>query len=143
MASYRNGGRPSGLFTTRVFSPQSVWKLAYAGSVGSQGLLGIPVVHRLRWDSQLQGVSLVWPFEITVPSIPAGRPGVVHAEIWPSAAPFDHELGRCPGEQQVRAVVRLWQDQDQRQALGEMFAAVPADEDIRRERDGFGHQLDR
>jgi precorrin-8X/cobalt-precorrin-8 methylmutase len=113
--------------------PQSVWKLAYAGSVGSQALLGIPVVHRLRWDSQLQAVSLVWPFEITVPSIPAGRPGVVHAEIWPSVAPFDHELGRCPDEQQVRAVVRLWQDQDQRQTLGEMFAAVPADEEIRRE----------
>jgi precorrin-8X/cobalt-precorrin-8 methylmutase len=113
--------------------PQSVWKLAYAGSVGSQALLGIPVVHRLRWDSELEKVSVVWPFETTIPSIPVGTPAVVHAEIWPSIAPFDHETGRCPDEQQVRAVVRLWQDHDQREILGEMFAGVPADEDIRRE----------
>jgi precorrin-8X/cobalt-precorrin-8 methylmutase len=113
--------------------PQPVWKLAYPGSVGSQALLGIPVVHRLRWDPQLRDLSLVWPFEFTVPSLPVGTPAVVHAEIWPSAAPFDHEPGICPDERQVRAVVRQWQDQDRRGILGGVFAGVPIDEDIRRE----------
>lgn len=113
--------------------PQSVWKLAYAGSVGSQALLGIPVVHRLRWDPRLRDVSLVWPFEVTVPLIPVGTAGVVHVEVWPSAVPFDHEPGSCRDQRQVRAVVRSWQDQDRCRTLAEMFAAVPPDGDVRRE----------
>jgi precorrin-8X/cobalt-precorrin-8 methylmutase len=113
--------------------PQPVWKLAYAGSVGSQALLGIPVLYRLRWDPHLREVSLVWPFEVTVPSFPVGTPGVVHAEIWPSASPFEQEPGICPDERQVRAVVRQWQDQDRSGTLDGVFASVPIDEDIRRE----------
>ena len=113
--------------------PQPVWKLAYAGSVGSQALLGIPVLHRLRWDPQLRDVSLVWPFEVTVPALPARTPGIVHAEIWPSAAPFDHESGTCPDERQGRAVVHQWQRQDQSGTLGGGFSAVPVGDDIRRE----------
>jgi precorrin-8X/cobalt-precorrin-8 methylmutase len=113
--------------------PHSVWKLAYPGSVGSQALLGIPVLHRLRWKAELRDVSLIWPFEVTVPSFPAGTPGVVHVEVWPSAAPFDNEAGICRDERQVRAVVRQWQDQDRRGTLAGAFAGVPIDEDIRRE----------
>lgn len=113
--------------------PHSVWKLAYPGSVGSQALLGIPVLHRLRQDPHLRDVSVVWPFEVTVPSLPAGTPGIVHAEIWPSAIPFDHEPGRCPDEQQVRAVVHDWQERDRDGCLAGVFAGVPGDEAIRRE----------
>ncbi len=113
--------------------PQPVWKLAYAGSVGSQALLGIPVLHRLRWDAQLRDVSFVWPFEVTVPSLLPGTPGIVHAEIWPSAIPFDHEPGGCADERQVRAVVRQWQDQDRGGTLAGVFADVPDEEEIRRE----------
>lgn len=113
--------------------PQSVWKLAYAGSVGSQALLGIPVVHRLRRDPRLREVSLVWPFEVTVPSVPAGTPGVVHVEAWPSAAPFDRERGSCRDQRQVRAVVRLWRERDRRRSLAGMFAAVPSDRSVRGE----------
>jgi hypothetical protein len=51
---------------------QPVWKLYTTGSVGSQALLGLPVLARLR---RLPGVT-VWPFE------PPGR--VVLAEVWPS-----------------------------------------------------------
>ncbi len=62
---------------TRRLAIQSAWKLYTTGSVGSQALLGLPVVHRLlgrygarAWD---------WPFE------PADRPdAIVIAEIWPS-----------------------------------------------------------
>jgi hypothetical protein len=41
--------------------PQPVWKLWGAGSVGSQALTGIPVVHRLRHEPQLEAISRVWP----------------------------------------------------------------------------------
>ncbi|MGE5288773.1 MAG: hypothetical protein ACM3ML_16560 [Micromonosporaceae bacterium] len=42
---------------------QPVWKLFGAGSVGSQCLMGIPYVRRLRFDPELGTVSRVWPFE--------------------------------------------------------------------------------
>lgn len=51
---------------------QPVWKLFGNGSAGSQTLLGLPVLSRLR---RLPGVT-VWPFQ------PMGR--VVLAEVWPS-----------------------------------------------------------
>jgi molybdopterin-guanine dinucleotide biosynthesis adapter protein len=54
--------------------PKSVWQLTGPGSVGSQSLTGLPVIHRL---SQLPGVS-VWPFD-EVTSAP-----VVLAEVYPS-----------------------------------------------------------
>lgn len=68
---------------------QESWKLAYAGSVGSQALLGIPRVRALRDDEALAPVSRVWPFETGLTGDPAGgvRPAVVHAEIWPGVVP--------------------------------------------------------
>jgi precorrin-8X/cobalt-precorrin-8 methylmutase len=113
--------------------PQSVWKLAYAGSVGSQALLGIPVVHRLRRDPQLRDVSVVWPFEVAVPVEPPGNPLIVHAEIWPSAAPFSHESGTCPDGQQVRAVVRYWRHLDRSGQLRLLFESAPDAETVRQE----------
>lgn len=64
--------------------PQSAWKLAGAGAVGSQSLVGIPVVHRLRHHDALRAISQVWPFEVLEPKPPAGSAAIVHAEIWPS-----------------------------------------------------------
>ena len=52
---------------------KSVWMLCNPGAVGSQSLLGLPMIHRL---SQLRGVS-VWPF------LKAETP-VVLAEVYPS-----------------------------------------------------------
>lgn len=67
--------------------PFSVWQLAGAGSVGSQTLMGIPIVHELHTHPSLRDRSVVWPFECGFTDDPAGgRPAaVVHAEIWPSA----------------------------------------------------------
>jgi precorrin-8X/cobalt-precorrin-8 methylmutase len=69
----------------------SPWKLYTAGSVGSQALLGIPVVAALRDHARLHACSLVWPFETGVGWAGAAsrRPLVVHAEIWPSLWPAD------------------------------------------------------
>lgn len=53
---------------------QPVWKLYTTGSVGSQVLMGLPMVHRL---AQGAGVA-VWPFD------DVGAAPVVLAEIYPS-----------------------------------------------------------
>lgn len=106
--------------------PQSVWKLAGAGAVGSQSLVGIPVVARLRDHEALHDVSRVWPFEVHVPELPAGSPAVLHAEIWPTIVPFDDEPGVYRDEKQVRAVVRHWRGLDRACRLANLFAAAPA-----------------
>ncbi len=54
-------------------SAQVVWKLFTTGSVGSQSLMGLPMIARL---AQMGGVS-VWPFENTATP-------VVLAEVYPS-----------------------------------------------------------
>lgn len=56
-----------------VKGAKSPWMLFNPGSVGSQSLLGLPMIHRL---SQLPGVA-VWPFQ------PPEAP-VVLAEVYPS-----------------------------------------------------------
>ncbi len=53
----------------------TLWQLSGAGSVGSQALMGLPVLHRLR--ARFPGQISVWPFE------PLDRP-VAFVEIWPS-----------------------------------------------------------
>jgi precorrin-8X/cobalt-precorrin-8 methylmutase len=113
--------------------PQSVWKLAGAGAVGSQSLVGIPVVARLRDHEPLRDVSRVWPFEAHVPDLPAGSPAVLHAEIWPTIVPFADEPGSCRDEQQVRAVVRHWRELDRAGHLGNLFAAAPDNEAVQHE----------
>ena len=114
-------------------SPQSVWKLAGAGAVGSQSLVGIPVVARLRDHEALRHVSRIWPFEVHVPNARAGSPAVVHAEIWPTIVPFADEPGSCRDEQQVRAVVRHWREQDRAGHLANLFAAAPDNGPVLRE----------
>ena len=56
----------------------SCWQLAGAGAVGSQVLMGLPVLSRLR--RRLADDLAVWPFESSQKSNAA----VVLAEIWPS-----------------------------------------------------------
>ena len=65
---------------------QSVWKLLGRGSVGSQALLGQPVLRHLRSKSSpLHGKCAVWPFETKFkkPDLTTGK-SVVLAEIFPS-----------------------------------------------------------
>ncbi|MEL6571709.1 MAG: molybdopterin guanine dinucleotide synthesis [Pseudomonadota bacterium] len=51
------------------------WQLAGAGSVGSQVMMGLPVLHRLR--QQFKENISIWPFE------PSAKPITV-MEIWPT-----------------------------------------------------------
>ncbi|MEM1343610.1 MAG: molybdopterin guanine dinucleotide synthesis [Pseudomonadota bacterium] len=68
------------LVEMRVVRAQPCWKLYTTGSVGSQALLGLPALARLRGDRRLSGLQ-VWPLEtgLTAPKAP-----LVLAEIYPS-----------------------------------------------------------
>lgn len=63
--------------------PFSVWQLLGNGSVGSQSMVGIPMIARLR--KRIPG-SRVWPFESTQGA------RVVHAEAGPIAIDVDYRL---------------------------------------------------
>jgi hypothetical protein len=92
--------------------PHSVFKLYTPGSVGSQALTGIPVVHRLRTHPLLRDLSLLWPFETGFGEIlAAGRcPFVIHAEIWPGVV-------QQQAEQILRDDSQLIKDQAQVRAM--------------------------
>ena len=105
--------------------PFSVWQLAGAGSVGSQTLVGIPVLHALRTHPDLRERSVVWPFECGFTDDPtAGRPNaVVHAEIWPSSLGRpDPALHPVKDAGQVIALARRLAELDAAGDLADRFA---------------------
>lgn len=87
----------------------SCWQLSGAGAVGSQVMMGLPVLHRLR-KAFAPHVS-VWPFE------PANAQ-ITFAEVWPSLV-----VGKAPD-----GAVK---DAHQVQTLAAYFAQMPA-QDIAR-----------
>ena len=65
---HHNGHQAGGLAEKRLIDTwmvgaQPCWKLAYTGSVGSQSLTGIPVVHELRHHRTWADRARIWPFE--------------------------------------------------------------------------------
>lgn len=60
---------------------KTVWQLFYSGSVGSQTLVGLPALNRLRSTPSLAGCVSIWPFDsgLRVPDRP-----LVLAEVYPS-----------------------------------------------------------
>ncbi len=96
---------------------QPVWKLFTTGSVGSQSLTGLPMIHRL---SQHPAVA-VWPFDA-----PAQ---ITLAEIYPSllatAVTAALSTGAIKDEVQVRLLAQsLWR-LGQSGLLGGLLAAAP------------------
>jgi hypothetical protein len=99
--------------------PQSSFKLYTTGSVGSQILLGLPVLARLR--RRFAGEVTVWPFE-------GLDRRIVFAEVYPSLFPFEDlatKIYRCKDEQQVIATARLMGHADDLGLLGEMLELPP------------------
>lgn len=86
--------------------PKSVWQLYGNGSVGSQAMVGIPVLHRLRHNEVLRDYSRVWPFETGWMFAMQDGPCVLHAEIWPGAIPTDLTLHNVKDAAQVISYVR-------------------------------------
>ncbi len=101
---------------------KTVWQLAYAGSVGSQVLLGLPALKRLVGDPRIRGQAAVWPFEtgLSVPDAP-----VVIAEIYPSLLRQEIRQRSKPDEildtAQVRVNAQAFALLDQQHRLAPLF----------------------
>lgn len=98
---------------------QSVWKLTYPASVGSQALLGLPAIHRLLKDPALALHSSVWPFET---DWDARLRGIIHAEIWPSVRDSTNQPFEIKDARQVAAMRDRALDADAAGALRRFFA---------------------
>ncbi len=92
-----------------------VWQLLGAGSVGSQALLGIPVVHRLARTFN----AAIWPFE-------APR-DLTLAEVYPSllSSAVTAAADPIPDRAQVRLLARALFNLSQRGQLGPLLATPP------------------
>ena len=88
----------------RATGAKTVWQLAYAGSVGSQALLGLPALKRLTARHGLRDRAAVWPLETGLR--PSGKP-VVLVELYPSLLRREVAELRLVGEIADRAQVRV------------------------------------
>ncbi|HYN32203.1 MAG TPA: hypothetical protein VES40_06240, partial [Ilumatobacteraceae bacterium] len=92
--------------------PFSSWQLLGAGAVGSQSLLGIPMIVRLR--ERFGGRLSVWPFSV--------EPGaIVVAEVWPSLLPLDLTTEPVRDAAQVRGVAEWLSELDATGELDPLF----------------------
>jgi hypothetical protein len=137
---------------------QPAWKLAYTGSVGSQSLLGIPYVAKLRDHEKLRDVSRVWPFEASAgvsvgrgggpsrkPGVSQGAPiaigagaSIIHAEIYPSLLTLP-KRDRITDREQVRSYVK-WLQQQQREGKLIDLLRQPWGEEEKVDRRVRGHE---
>ena len=109
----------------RVTGPQPVWKLAYAGCVGSQALTGIPVVRWLR--DELASASCIWPFETGLKELTRSNTArIVFAEIYPSLFPVMPTHAEVKDAAQVRTAAQHFAALDDAGQLGPIFAGDPA-----------------
>ena len=88
----------------RADGAKTVWQLAYAGSVGSQVLLGLPALKRLINDPNIARRATVWPLQtgLQVPKAQA-----VIAEIYPALLRKEVEKRKHKDEIQDCAQVRV------------------------------------
>jgi len=107
----------------RARRAQPVWKLAYAGSVGSQALTGIPRVRQIRDDPRLAGIIRIWPFETGLGVDPGAR--VVLAEVYPSLFKSDVIDGKPKDAGQVSATARGLGECDRDGVLAGLLAGDP------------------
>lgn len=105
---------------------KTVWQLAYAGSVGSQMLLGLPALKRLSEDPRIGGRAAIWPFEtgLRTPDAPA-----VIAEVYPSLLRDEVRARQCDDEfldsAQVRVNAEAFARLDAGGGLAPLFAGAP------------------
>ncbi|MEM9370922.1 MAG: hypothetical protein AAGA26_07175 [Pseudomonadota bacterium] len=114
------------LVERRQKSAQPTWKLFTTGSVGSQVLLGLPALNRLRRDVRLTSRISVWPFEtgLREPTAP-----VTLAEIYPSliglAVADQLTKGEFKDRAQVRVNASAFAALDSVEGLADCFAGAP------------------
>jgi precorrin-8X/cobalt-precorrin-8 methylmutase len=98
--------------------PQPVWKLIGVGSVGSQSLLGIARLQRLR---ERFGEIAIWPFETNFEQALAP---ITVVEIYPSLFPVTGTV-QPKDREQVETCVARFADLDRSGLLG-AFLSAPA-----------------
>ena len=106
---------------------KTVWQLAYAGSVGSQVLLGLPAIKRLVEHPLMEGRLAVWPFDT---GLRAPEAQAVIAEIYPSL--LRNEVRECmnegeiPDAAQVRVNAEAFARLDLESGLAPLFEGAPS-----------------
>jgi hypothetical protein len=108
--------------------PFSSWQLLGAGAVGSQSLVGIPIVRRLL--TRTDRPAAIWPFTTGLSS-PRVEPGTVTVvEVWPALFALDRSEGRVRDEAQVVALARRLADVDRIGELHRWFAPEVAEDRV-------------
>lgn len=104
-----------------------VWQVFGNGTVGSQAIMGVPAVARLK--KELGEAALVWPFETgwraLAPDDVAGKAAVI-AEIYPGLMACPPEPGEVPDRAQVRTLCEYFAKLDDQGQLGAAFAPLSA-----------------
>ncbi len=100
-----------------VGQPKSVFQAAYAGAVGGQTLVGLPMLARLR--RRYEGRLGAWPFEDH-----ALDRDIVLAEIYPSLVPVSPGEGEIRDNLQVRALAAALGRLQADDGLAAAFAAA-------------------
>ena len=110
----------------RATGAKTVWQLAYAGSVGSQMILGLPALKRLVADPRIAGRAAIWPFETGLG--PSEAPATI-AEVYPSLLRQEVRARRREGEildgAQVRVNAEAFARLDVRGGLAPLLAGAP------------------
>ncbi len=103
---------------------KSVWQIFGNGTVGSQAIVGIPAVKRLK--DELGDKLVVWPFATGWRALgPEDMEGAeaVAVEIYPALYSAKLEAGEVPDRAQVRAAAEHFARLDEAGKLGAQFAA--------------------
>ncbi|NNU15536.1 hypothetical protein HK107_04290 [Parvularcula sp. ZS-1/3] len=109
---------PRRLVEERVPSAKSVFQLAYNGAVGSQTILGIAHLERMR---RRLGAK-VWPFETDFAEDLPRAPSLVFAEIYPSLILSSAPDGEVKDKAQVQAFVKELLKRNREGSLAELLS---------------------
>ncbi len=99
-------------------NPKSIYQLAYTGAVGSQSLVGLPMLARLR--HRFQGDLGVWPMEDH-----ALDRRIVLAEVYPSLIPVRPGPGEVLDAVQVRTLAGALHALQEAGKLAALFKVAP------------------
>ncbi len=112
----------------RLPGTQEAWKLYGIGSAGSQGLVGIPYLMRLKkkWGNKIK----VWPMETGFTKNPTDKAEIVLAEVWPSILKKNDSSRKneklIKDQAQVLELANWASQLDQKDKLEEYFNTPPS-----------------
>ena len=118
---YPTGLAERRLAERRAVKAQPVWKLAFAGSVGSQVITGLARLEHLRRDPEFAEHLGVWPFETSFADDLAAP--IVLAEVYPGLVPVEQGDKSCLDEAQVETLADIFARFDAEGRLGEVLSA--------------------